>query len=170
MAESFTYGIVSNILCQKVSRAGVPYIRRIDEGLVILNDLNVHQSVKDAFAMHAVVQSDEDLKANSIWLTSLSSTCVMLTMEYRNIANQGLRERYENDPTAIKLSPLEDVNKMLIADKVQNYHSFQASYKTIHPEADRLEAYFLAWFNVLGISRPEVYRLGKLVGYMHDSQ
>jgi len=42
-------------------------------------------------------------------------------MEYRSVANDYLSTRIISDVQEIRLSPLPDVQDMLIADKVQNY-------------------------------------------------
>jgi hypothetical protein len=74
-----------------------------------------------------------------------------LAMEYRSVANAYLSPHGHRAPEDIRLSPLEDVNDMLIADKVQNYKDFLLHHAA-HPRAMELDAYFTAWLQRLGVS------------------
>ena len=65
-------------------------------------------------------------------------------------------------PDLITLSPLEEVNKLLVADKIQNkkdfmkymnYDNGKVSYRRV---CQRYIAYFDSWLTCLGIS-PEIY-------------
>jgi hypothetical protein len=52
----------------------------------------------------------------------------------------------------IRLSPLKDVNDMLIADKIQNRKDFDLYHKGKHERSEELDEYFKNWFNRLGIT------------------
>ena len=73
-------------------------------------------------------------------------------MEYRNIANQYLSYRKIKSIDEISLSPLKEVNEMLIADKIQNYKDFLIYHKDTHPRAKELDEYFNNWLKKLNIN------------------
>ena len=78
-----------------------------------------------------------------------------MAIEYRNIANAYLS--FKPSEYDFQLSPLEDVNTMLIADKIQNSKDFEIYHKGTHPRSERLEEYFGQWLKKLGVSE-EKYR------------
>ena len=156
--QTWAYSVVSEFYKdKKAERSGLPYMNHINEGLVILDAIGASVDACKAFCLHPLVQNPPDLKANYSMLAG--SVCsrpqLILAMEYRNIANSFLSPM-DNHPgfkdyKKIKLSPLKDVNDMLVADKVQNYKDFLL-YNRKHPRADRLDIYFKAWLNALDIS------------------
>jgi hypothetical protein len=50
------------------------------------------------------------------------------------------------------LSPLEEVNKMLVADKIQNRKDFEIYHKENHPRAVELDKYFKNWLLKLSVT------------------
>lgn len=54
--------------------------------------------------------------------------------------------------TVARLSPLREVNDMLIADKVQNRKDFELFHSSTHDKRDRLAAYFAEWLAALEVS------------------
>lgn len=149
---------------RKAERSGVPLMNHINEGLILLDEMVATRAAKAAWCLHPIFQSDKDLERN--WRQSLdfSGNIMMLVMEYRKTANYCLSEavklvdhtwggplelQFDRKPV---LSPLLPVNQMLVADKVQNYKDFLIHHKGKHPRSRELEAYFLKWFEVLGIT------------------
>lgn len=143
--------------CAQRSRA--PLINHIDEGLMILQSRNASNTACRAFCLHPLVQGDQDLLEN--WQkvsTESNKAALLLTMEYRNIANQYLSRRSISSLEDIVLSPLHDVNEMLVADKIQNYKDFLLYHKDTHPRAKELDTYFNNWLKRLGIENFDYYR------------
>ena len=171
---------------RKAQRSGVPLINHIDEGLVILKRIGATDDAERAFCLHPLFQNDEDL-AREHWRVEAfaevqSKRSLFLCMEYRNIANQflsgkvdmrlhhsgldteeGRRDVTNYDiltmPDDIPLSPLKEVNDMLIADKVQNRKDFIRYHLATHANAARLDVYFQLWMMRLGIDDAEYERL-----------
>lgn len=136
---------------RKAKRSGAPYMNHIHEGLGVLYHIDASEDAKKAYCLHPIVQMDKDLKNNKVFLDQLDSKTLALAMEYRNIANSYLSDRKVEGLDDIALSPLKEVNDMLIADKVQNYKDFVKYHKGTHPRSDQLEEYFQNWFERLGV-------------------
>ena len=136
---------------RKSKRSGVPYMNHIHEGLGVLHHINATEAAKKAYCLHPIVQMDKDLKNNQVFLDQMDSKTLALSMEYRNIANAYLSDREIDSVDDISLSPLKDVNDMLIADKVQNYKDFVKHHKGSHERSDELEEYFHQWFDRLDV-------------------
>ncbi|WP_437969795.1 hypothetical protein WMF04_11090 [Sorangium sp. So ce260] len=56
------------------------------------------------------------------------------------------------------MSPLEEVNHLLRADKIQNYKDFLLHHRGTHPRRVELDRYFNQWLARLGVSRDELAR------------
>lgn len=137
---------------QRAKRSGQLYMRHIDQGLEILDHINASVFAKQAFCLHPLVQKDEDLERVIQWgsLNKCSPTIVAIAMEYRRVANSYLSRH--NLTTEVNLGPLDDVRKMLIADKIQNYRDLLL-HNTNHPRYDRLVKYFNSWMAILHINK-----------------
>ncbi|CAG7580448.1 MAG: hypothetical protein SLAVMIC_00420 [uncultured marine phage] len=137
-------------------RSGVPFMNHIDEGLAILKWIGASLEAKKAYCLHPIYQSDESLKENghknygSIF--GFQTPVLVNTMEYRNIANNYLSSNTVSDFKDIKLSPLKDVNDMLVADKIQNMKDFEIYHKGTHPKSENLDKYFKNWLRKLGVT------------------
>lgn len=145
-------------------RSGVQLINHIDQGLKIMLARDATLSAMDAYCLHPLYQNDVDLSTEGKMHAAFcnSAYTVMLAMEYRNIANQYLAR--VNMPTGgIKLSPLQEVNEMLIADKVQNRKDFELYHKGVHANSDRLDAYFKEWLQALNVSEDQYQEYVKLI-------
>lgn len=143
---------------QQAKRSGCYLMNHIDEGLYILNEINASEAAKKAYCIHPLTQNEQDLAKNwNVIKTMVSSEVLGLALEYRNIANQYLSKRSIKSLDDIKLSPLKDVNDMLIADKVQNYKDFLIYHKDSHDRAEALDEYFNNWLKKLKIVNFETY-------------
>ena len=135
------------------ARSQVPLIHHIDEGLAILAHLGASAAAQRAYCLHPLVQEDAELAAHATRLHELSEDpeVLALAFEYRNIANATLSFRVISSAADIPLSPLPEVNRMLIADKVQNRADFIAHHLGTHARSEALDRYFRLWLERLGI-------------------
>ena len=144
--------ISSHYGTRTAKRSQVPLINHINEGLVILEKISATEDSKQAFCLHPLLQADDDLSKNfEMVVDAVSSRVILLTMEYRNIANAWLSDKalVKEGP---KLSPLLEVNDMLVADKVQNYKDFIAHHQGTHERSRELTIYFERWLEALKIT------------------
>lgn len=146
----------------KANRSGVYFMNHIDEGLAILNHIEASSAAKKAFCLHPIVQTDDALleayKSDGDY-TGVSHKALLLAMEYRSVANEYLSTRTIKSIDEIRLSPLKDVNDMLIADKVQNCKDFELYHIKTHPRSKELEEYFDNWFDRLGVNYLELKKI-----------
>lgn len=136
------------------ARSCVPLMHHIDEGLQVLAQRNVSTRATKAFCLHPLVQEDSALATAYAGIASLTDDAAVLTLalEYRNIANSTLSTRAIGGARDIPLSPLAEVNEMLIADKLQNWKDFVLHHRRTHPRSAALDDYFAAWHERLGIT------------------
>lgn len=150
------YDTVKDFYGDKVAqRSQVPLINHIDQGLLILDHYKASNDAKAAYCLHPLMQNDHDLQKNHQFVCDqFSPSIVMLVMEYRNIANAYLSGKVimQAVPSDIKLSPLVQVNTMLIADKVQNRKDFITYHRGTHPNSFVLDIYFDLWLQRLGVT------------------
>lgn len=147
------YDIISNFYGnQKANRSGVDLMNHIDEGLFILEKIGASELAKKAYCLHPILQSDEALLENYDLLKDVDVKVIICLMEYRSVANEYLSKRKINSIDEIRLSPLKDVNDMLIADKIQNKKDFELYHKDTHPRSSELSEYFDNWLIRLNIS------------------
>lgn len=160
---------------ERAKRSNIPYINHIDEGLIILDEINASCYVKEAFCLHPIVQTDEDLakafqKDSVLYRYPIDLYSLSLAMEYRWIANGYPSGRIIVSLLEVKLSPLSEVQQMLIADKVQNRKDFELYHKNTHPRAKELELYFHNWLTVLGISEQQYQSLVSIISQNQQSK
>lgn len=156
------YQKISAYYGNKVARRSKVFLmNHIDEGIAILRKIKASEEAIRAFCLHPMVQSDEDLKLNYP-LDPIDSNIVLLAMEYRSVANEYLSFRKVKNLKEIRLSPLKDVNDMLIADKIQNYKDFLIYHKNKHARSKDLNYYFKMWIKKLKIDK-KYLRLSKLI-------
>jgi len=148
---------------KRAKRSGVLYMNHIDEGLVVLDEINASEWAKRAFCLHPIVQEDSALEENFDWLRQFHPWVVALTVEYRSVANDYLSQCESRPAQEIRLSPLQDVNDMLVADKVQNYKDFLTYHLKTHPRSQRIDQYFRQWLARLKIGKPRFQELGALL-------
>lgn len=164
--DTIEYKLISAHYGNQVARRSqVPLMNHINEGLVVLDRIGATDLAKRAFCLHPIVQTDEDLKAN---YPMVASTCnawvVMLAIEYRSVANEFLSDKIPAHKwDTIRLSPLFEVNEMLVADKVQNYKDFITYHRGTHARSKELSEYFLMWLAALDIPAETYNRLCKAI-------
>ena len=144
-------------------RSGVRYINHIDEGLLILEAINATPITKDAYCIHPILQEDSEFQNNIKLVLNVDTLTVITAMEYRNVANRTLSYSQVNNPTDIYLSPIKDVNDMLIADKVQNRKDFLKYHFGTHPKSKELDQYFRNWLCALKITEERYCALVSLI-------
>jgi hypothetical protein len=134
----------------------VHLVNHIDEGLYVLKRIGASEFAQRAYAIHPILQGDEDLAAfwnseqvrkpllcylhfllflshaaadvpRSCQVEQMDRRVLLLGMEYRNTANNYLS--FKSPDEQIRLSPIVDVNHMLVADKVQNRKDFEIYHK-----------------------------------------
>ncbi len=134
-------------------RSGAPLMRHIDEGLAVLQWIGASEAARLAFCLHPLLQEDPDHAANLERVSALTSPEVLaLTLEYRRVANAALSARPMDSAAEIELSPMPEVNQMLVADKVQNRKDFLLYHFGHHARSDALELYFRRWLERLEVS------------------
>lgn len=155
------------------SRSKVPLIHHIYEGLVVLARTGMSAPyVMQAYAVHPLFQDGRLLETHWSELMKLPQHVITFAMEYRSVANAGIRKPvgrtlpiirgWESAPSGafnwLRLSDIAAVNSMLVADKVQNHKDFSRHFLCgdgLHPEATDLQAYFEAWFSLLHVTQDQ---------------
>lgn len=169
--QSEEYKLIAKVYKHMYTKRNkVPYINHINEGLDILEAIGGSYNAQLAYCLHPIFQSD-DLFLRMVrdprtpqGITKLSQMAVALAVEYRHIANDSLSNDILvlQDANSIRLSPIKDVNDMLIADKVQNRKDFEL-YNLDHPRANELKVYFRNWLEKLGISEERYQELKGMI-------
>lgn len=177
MKDTVEYKLISKHYGDRVAkRSQVPLINHINEGLVVLDAIGATEEAKRAFCLHPLFQADEDLKENFYMASFVFPHVLLLTMEYRSVANEFLSDKIEGlqgviynygieglNPGLVRLSPLKEVNDMLIADKVQNYKDFVTYHQKTHERTSELDDYFNIWMNTLGVTDKQYGELAQLI-------
>jgi len=138
-------------------RSGVLLMRHIDQGLAMLRAIDGTETAMRAFCLHPLLQSDADLAANYERVGNLAADpwVIVLAIEYRSVANAALSARGIAKASEIALSPLAEVNQMLVADKVQNRSDFLMNHAATHPRRRELARYFELWLERLGVDEAQ---------------
>lgn len=138
-------------------RSGKPYMNHIDEGIYILRKLGADHDTISGYILHPLFQSDDDFNTKGKSLIGiLPPIPTAFALEYRNIANAYLAKRTIEDVSEIAVSPLEQVNTMLVADKIQNYKDLLANKNIEKEKRQHLQNYFFNWFERLETKSPFV--------------
>lgn len=145
---------------QTAARSGVPLICHVNEGLMLLDVSGAPLTAKEAFCLHPLLQDDqalaEAMRPGSVFQRWRPDPVpVALAMEYRRVANAYLSHHCTGEDDAIALSPIDEVNQMLFADKVQNRKDFERFHRGTHAHSARLDVYFRNWLRRLDVSEPE---------------
>ena len=136
---------------RRAKRSNVLLMNHINEGIKILEWRSASDDAKAAFMIHPIFQNDKDLGSRQYikWIGTFSQNVILLAMEYRHIANSYLPK---HETRTIILSCLDEVNEMLIADKVQNRKDFLLYNNKEDSHSRRLNSYFDEWLTALNIS------------------
>lgn len=134
---------------EKARRSGVPLINHIDEGITILKEIGASDAAIRAYCLHPMLQSDQAFLANKeLDFIGVRTEVLLLTMEYRRTANSYLSHMDESSFVGFVC---DDVEHMLVADKVQNFKDFMIYHRDTHERSDELYKYFRNWFKILGV-------------------
>ena len=151
------YDAIANMYGDRCAdRTRVHLINHIDEGIYILKRIGASELAQRAYALHPIIQGELEFK--QFWDCEMTENkfghwdgrVLLLAAEYRNIANAYLSHCASSETFA--LSPISEVNQMLIADKIQNRKDFDRYHNGTHPKSDRLIEYFGQWLRRLQIS------------------
>ena len=163
MKHTVEYKLINLFYGDRVAkRSQVSLINHINEGLDVLSAIDATDAAKRAFCIHPLFQADEDLQENYYVASRLDPHVLMLAMEYRSVANEYLSDKV-NTEQKIRLSPLAEVNQMLIADKVQNYKDFLTYHHDTHERSGALLVYFARWLKRLEIDDATYLNLCKAI-------
>ena len=147
------YRIISDFYANQIAkRSGVQLMNHIDEGLYILEKIGASEEAKKAYCLHPIVQDDQSLYLHKDILKDIDYRVIINSIEYRSVANEYLSHREIKSLDEIRLSPLKDVNDMLIADKIQNRKDFELYHLGTHTRSEQLDQYFKNWLDKLEIS------------------
>lgn len=162
------YKVINKFYEGKATSKGIPYVNHIDEGVGHLENLHVSDVTINAFILHPFVQcvnlkstygktllTQKELEAH-IDIYEINPDIAHELLLYRKFANSYLC-RPETDDFAYHeafyaLEDLEDyqnVLRMLIADKLQNFKDFLLYRKDDHPRSKELTYYFRFWLITL---------------------
>lgn len=150
---------------QRAQRSNVRLMDHIDQGILILKAIGAPLTAARGYCLHPIFQLDDALVSEGMAFMQKHgmSEPVLFALEYRGIANAYLSQ-HAMPPKGIRLSPIPEVNMMLIADKVQNRKDFELHHKGTHPKSERLDAYFKEWLQFLGITEDVYEALIKEIG------
>lgn len=138
-------------------RHNIRLMNHIDEGIKILKYINASKEAYSAYCLHPMFQDDNNLQKHYHMLINFDIKIVVYLLEYRNTANQCLL----SSNTTPSKSVINEVNNMLIADKVQNYYSFMKYHYGNHKYSNELYNYFKNWHYCLGLKDKDVKLLMK---------
>ena len=143
----------------RANRSKLFYMNHIDEGLAILKSRNCDIQTMEAFCLHPILQVGSLFQKHFDELKSqkISQYTRILATEYAEVANEYLSPRKIVSIDEIRLSHFDEVNEMLVADKIQNRKDFRL-FKNKYGNAEELEFYFDSWLKRLSVSEEE-YRI-----------
>ena len=135
---------------QTTQRSGLLLINHIEDGLKILEAISASERAQKAYCLHPILQSDEAFNQNiSMNFSGVSSDVLLLTIEYRRVANSYLSSMNPHNFVGFSCT---DVRHMLVADKIQNYKDFMKYHFGKHERTNQLFQYFNNWFDLLDIN------------------
>jgi len=142
------YKLIKNYYGDDVAkRSGVKLMNHIDEGIDILRSIGADDDTIDAYCLHPILQSDENFNNNyTMDFTGISTSSLLLAMEYRRVANSYLSKNKIEDFVGFTN---DRIKQMLYADKVQNEKDFALYHEGTHERSKELREYFNNWLNIL---------------------
>ena len=142
------YKLIKNYYGDNVTkRSGVKLINHIDECIHILRSIGADDDIIDAYCLHPILQSDESFNNNyNMDFTGISTSALLLAMEYRRVANSYLSKNKIEDFVGFTN---DKIKQMLYADKVQNEKDFVLYHEGTHGRSKELREYFNNWLNIL---------------------
>lgn len=143
-------------------RSKVHYMSHIDEGLRILDAIGASLAAKEAYCLHPIYQLHSE-PTKYVDETTLRSRSIYLVLEYKRVANSYLSYKYRSEADEVPLSSEEEVNTMLVANKVQNRKDFELYHKGTHSKSDLLDGYFKNWLRALNIDESEYDHLKSII-------
>lgn len=152
---------------RRAARTGLPYMRHIDRGLALLEQLGEigPTVIARAWCVHPIYQLDEFFNPLAAGFTGTKAPTndphvVLLAMEYRVRANAFLTGHIGSDREPHP-SQVRDVNTMLIVDKIQNWDDARKHLysKISSSEARQLDIYFMRWLYALGVTHAQQHQL-----------
>lgn len=161
------YGAITRAYVdRRAKRSGLPYMRHIDQGFEVLKHLTTDTDAYRAWFVHPLFQFNEFFYGIASELGTpigplrmeeivANPRVVALAMEYRAIANGYLPVNEFRAPRWPTLSTIDVVNRMLIADKIQNWRDARRFvYPKVTPaEAYNLDNYFMSWLDALNVDQ-----------------
>ncbi len=159
--NSYAYLIIaSRYGDQRAERSQVPLINHIHEGLILLQELKAEPMTMRAWCLHPLFQGDRDMLnewepdprlpgRRPMDYGQITSREMLLTMEYRMRAQAYLAHHVSIPELFPQPSALPEVNKMLLADKVQNCRDFERFHEGTHGNSLGLAIYFRKWLHFL---------------------
>src|ERR1700712_2908004 len=134
-------------------RSGVPLMQRIEEGLIILGELGATDDALRAFCLHPLFQADDALiRHGQDYMDRVDADpfVILLVMEYRSRANAWPSDRVQRTQVGLQMDsygiaslpsagPMEAVQHMLIADKVQHRKDFIRHHRGKHARSDEMD-------------------------------
>ena len=182
IAQKPYYLLISQYYQGKIAkRSKLPYINHINEGIYILYRIcGWSELLIASYCIHPLCQGDQALSKTCSYhfdFSGIDPVAIFHAMEYRHIANSYLSTMVTatNSAQNIGLSPIDGVNKMLVADKIQNKKDFmlhmynKLERKTYKKASEHYLSYFNNWLASLGVSH-QIYEtlaqeLGSLEGF-----
>lgn len=145
--EEIEYNYMKDLFSTSVSKRTKDLSTNpMEEGLAILNILESNHITKKAYCIHQLFHNDESLERS--WDGNRFPNCdiksMLLAMEFRTL--------YKSKPNRngiIKLSPIKEVNEMMLAYKMQQYKNFEINGRGQTDNDELVESSFKNWIKQL---------------------
>ncbi len=106
--------------------------------------LNFSKICTDSLIILPLLWSDKDFVNN--WKTiTISSNLAFFISEYKNVSKNYNLDRKIQSTSDIVISPITDVNNLLLSTAIVNYNNYENHYKLTHPRASLFGEYYKNW-------------------------